>query len=83
VSGTYEVFIEVRHHQRHLEEYAEVLHSADKLVDTGDPQQMVVDALRGFADELEERWTREREAAAATARRADAIAAWEERQRAR
>jgi len=77
--GTYEVYIDVRHHKRHLDDWEERESTALKLVDTGDPHQMVLDALRGFADELEAKWAREAEQKAAEQRRADARAAWEER----
>jgi len=50
--GTYEVHISVEHYPRHNEDYAEKLSTADKLVDTGDPKQMVADTLRRFAAEI-------------------------------
>lgn len=50
--GTYEIYITVRHHKRHLDDWEERESTAFKLMDTGDPQQMVIDALHSFAEDL-------------------------------
>lgn len=52
---TYEVYIDVRHHPRHADEWEETERTAFKLLDTGAPLEMVADCLRGFADELDPR----------------------------
>lgn len=81
MSGSYIVHIEVKHYPKHCEDDEQRLHAADKLVDTGNPRQMVLDSLRGFADQLEERWAREDRIDAMRQRREDAKAAWEEKRR--
>lgn len=53
MSGTYEVYVDVRHHPRHLDDWEKRESTAFKLVDTGDKISMVANALRAFADELE------------------------------
>lgn len=53
MSGTYEVYIDVRHHPRHLDDWEKRERTAFKLTDTGDKIGMVANALRAFADELE------------------------------
>ena len=83
-NGTYEVYIDVyidvRHYQRHLEDREQRESTAFKLVDTGNPHQMVLDALRGFADDLEQKWAKEGVEAERIRRRDEAKARWQERQ---
>jgi hypothetical protein len=52
---TYEVYIDVRHHPRHLDHDEQVERTAFKLGDYDKPLKMVADCLREFADELEKR----------------------------
>lgn len=80
-SGSYEVYVDVRHHPRHNEDWEKRESTAFRFVDTGDPHEMVLNALRGFADELEERWARQDAEKAETRRRDEAKARWEEEHR--
>lgn len=50
---SYEVYIDIIHHKKHCDDYEEKLTTAFKLVDTGKPNEMVADALRRFANEIE------------------------------
>lgn len=49
---TYEIFVDVRHHPRYLEDNEKKLNECWKLVDTGDSDQMVADSLREFAAKI-------------------------------
>ena len=50
---TYEVYINVRHHPRHCDEWEEKESTAFKLADYDHPLRMVANCLRDFADEIE------------------------------
>lgn len=81
-SGSYEVYVDVRHHPKHNDDFEQRESTAFKFVDTGNPREMVLNALREFADDLEARWAREDEEAEKVRRRDEAKALWEERNRA-
>lgn len=79
-SSTYEVYIEVRHHPRHLDDWEQRQSTAFKLVDTGRPADMVASSLRAFADELERDHFNAAYRDAELQQREDAKARWEARQ---
>lgn len=51
--NVYEAHITVTHHPRHLEDWPKHESISLKLRDTGNPREMVIYALREFADRLE------------------------------
>lgn len=81
MSRSYEVYVDVRHHPKHCDDWEERESTAFKFADTGDPREMVLNALRGFADDLEKHWAKEAAEAERVRRRDEARARWEERQR--
>jgi hypothetical protein len=52
MSRTYEVFIDVMSHPRHLEDIPRTFSKSYKLVDTGNEEQMIADAMREFAGRI-------------------------------
>jgi hypothetical protein len=52
MKSTYEVFIDVRSPPRHLDNIPRTFSKAYKLVDTGNEEQMVADAMREFAGKI-------------------------------
>lgn len=50
--GTYEVFVDVSSHKRHNEDNERKDSTCYKLVDTGNPDQMIADGLREFASKI-------------------------------
>lgn len=51
--STYEIFLDATFHRRHCEDWKGKLSRCWKLVDTGKPREMMANALRGLADEVE------------------------------
>lgn len=56
MGSSYEVYIDVRHHPRHLDEWEQRESTAFKLVDNKEPLEHVADALRTFANQIDPRF---------------------------
>lgn len=52
---SYVVYIDIRHHPKHADDYEQVEQTAFKMADTTNPLATVADCLRMFADELDAR----------------------------
>jgi hypothetical protein len=50
--GTREIYIDVRHHPKHMEEYPEFISEAHKMVEQANPHATVALALRNAAERL-------------------------------
>ena len=78
---SYEVYITVEHHPRHCDDWAEKESTAFKFADGPTPKDLVVQALRMFADELEGKWESEEAEGERQRQRDEARVRWEERNR--